>query len=80
MRRQGLLSWKFNMSLGFIPVIISIVLCLWVSQCIAVWIGAAISLLYSFLYIRFNKRSLPNIILYLSTFILLLVGFASLII
>ena len=74
MRRKGLLSWQFNMSLGFIPVIIAIVLCEWIGQSIAVFIGLAIALLYSIFYIKNKKKTLPNIILYLITVILILIG------
>ena len=79
MRRKGLLSWEFNMSLGFVPVLISILLCEWVGRAIAIAVGIALGLLLSYYYLRHSKRSLPNIILYLSTAILMLIGVADLI-
>ena len=78
MRRKGILSWSFNMSLGFIPVIISILLCEWLTEGIAVCVGISMALLYSFYYIRNKEKSIRNIILYLSTAILILVGGAAL--
>lgn len=80
MWRKDLLSWNYNMSLGFIPVIISILLCEWFAQNFVIWIGVAISLAYSFYYIKNKKRTLPNIILYLTTAILILVGGATLLV
>ena len=79
MKRRGLLSWEFNMSLGFIPVLTSIVLCELVGRSIAIIVGIVMALLFSYYYLRHTKRSLPNILLYLSTAILVLVGLADLI-
>ena len=67
------------MSLGFVPVLISILLCEWVGRAIAIAVGIALGLLLSYYYLRHSKRSLPNIILYLSTAILMLIGVADLI-
>ena len=39
MGKQKVLSSKFNMSLGYIPVIISIILCEFIMQDIAIYIG-----------------------------------------
>ena len=39
MDHKGILSSAFNMSLGFIPVIISILLCEFITQDTAIYIG-----------------------------------------
>lgn len=46
MSHKGILSSAFNMSLGYIPVIISIVLCEFITQDTAIYIGTGIGLLY----------------------------------
>lgn len=48
MSHKGILSSAFNMSLGYIPVIISIVLCEFITQDTATYIGTGIGLLYSY--------------------------------
>ena len=47
MGKQKVLSSKFNMSLGYIPVIISIILCEFIMQDIAIYIGTGVGLLFS---------------------------------
>lgn len=47
MGKQRILSSKFNMSLGYIPVIISIILCEFIIQDIAIYIGAGVGVLSS---------------------------------
>ena len=47
MPKRGVLSSKFNMSLGFIPVIVSIILCEFITQDISIYIGAGVGALYS---------------------------------
>lgn len=54
MSKKGVLSSKFNMSLGFIPVIVSIVLCEFTTQDISIYIGAGVGVLYS-LYTMWGK-------------------------
>ena len=44
MAHKGTLSSAFNMSLGFIPVIISILLCELITQDTAIYIGTGIGL------------------------------------
>ena len=44
MDHKGILSSAFNMSLGFIPVIISILLCEFITQDTAIYIGTVIGL------------------------------------
>ena len=47
MGNKGVLSSAFNMSLGFIPVIVSILLCEFITQDISIYIGTGIGLIYS---------------------------------
>ena len=50
MAHKGTLSSTFNMSLGFIPVIISILLCELITQDTAIYIGTGIGIKeYTFL-------------------------------
>ena len=44
MDHKGTLSSAFNMSLGFIPVIISILLCEFITQDTAIYIGTGIGI------------------------------------
>ena len=44
MDHKGILSSAFNMSLGFIPVIISILLCELITQDTAIYIGTSIGI------------------------------------
>lgn len=48
MGNKGVLSSAFNMSLGFIPVIVSILLCEFITQDISIYIGTGIGLIYSY--------------------------------
>ena len=79
MGHKGILSSAFNMSLGFIPVIITIVLCEIITQDTAVYIGTGIGVGYSFYVIRRSEARVPNFILYISTGMLLLLTIAALI-
>ena len=63
MGHKGLLSSAFNMSLGYIPVIISIVLCEFITQDTAIYIGTGIGLLYSYYVIHKKGARIPNFIL-----------------
>lgn len=78
MNQQRILSSKFNMSLGFIPVIISIILCEFITQDIAIYIGAGIGLLFSIHSIGRKGTYIPQIILYCTTGMLLLLSITSL--
>ncbi|WP_294606655.1 hypothetical protein [uncultured Bacteroides sp.] len=72
MSKKGVLSSKFNMSLGFIPAIVSIVLCEFITQDISIYIGAGVGVLYS-LFTLWNKGArIPNFLLYCTTGMLLL--------
>lgn len=72
MPKKGVLSSKFNMSLGFIPAIVSIVLCEFITQDISIYIGAGVGVLYS-LFTLWNKGArVPNFLLYCTTGMLLL--------
>ncbi|EJW96434.1 hypothetical protein, membrane [gut metagenome] len=77
MNHKGLLSSTFNMSLGFVPVIISIFLCEIITQDIAIYIGSGIGMIGIFLSHRQKKIQVPNFILYLSTVMLTLISLAS---
>lgn len=76
---KAILSYTFNMSLGFIPVIITIILCEFVAQDIAIYIGTAIGVGYSYFIIRRSESRVPNFILYISTAMLLLLTISTLI-
>lgn len=78
MSKKGVLSSKFNMSLGFIPVIVSIILCELITQDISIYIGAGVGVLYS-LYTLWNKGTkIPNFPLYGITGMLLLLTITTL--
>lgn len=79
MNYKGKLSSVFNMSLGFIPVIISIILCEFLTQDTAIYIGTGIGIIGIYLAHRFRGVYLPNFILYISTFMLSLLALAALI-
>lgn len=79
MIHKGVLSSVFNMSLGFIPVIISILLCEFITQDTAVYIGTGIGLVYSYYSLHRSSTRVPNFILYISTGILILLTVAALI-
>ena len=79
MLKKGVLSSKFNMSLGFIPVIVSIILCEFITQDISIYIGAGVGALYS-LYTLWGKGArIPNFLLYCTTGMLLLLSLTTLI-
>lgn len=79
MGHKGILSSTFNMSLGFIPVIITIILCEWITQDAAVYIGTGIGVGYSLYVMSRPGTRAPNFILYISTSVLVLVTIATLI-
>ena len=59
MGKQRVLSSKFNMSLGYIPVIISIILCEFIIQDIAIYIGTGVGLLSSIYMWRRKGSHIP---------------------
>ncbi|MDD3038981.1 hypothetical protein [Bacteroides sp.] len=73
MNHKGVLSSAFNMSLGFIPVIISILLCEFITQDTAIYIGTGIGIVSIFLLHHRKGTLIPNFILYISTSVLTLV-------
>lgn len=77
MSNKGVLSTAFNMSLGFIPVIVSILLCEMVTQDISIYIGTGIAVLYSCRVLSRSESHMPNFILYISTGILILLTLAT---
>ena len=78
MGNKGILSSAFNMSLGFIPVIVSMLLCEFIAQDLSIYIGTAIGLIYTYGSISRRGVRLPNFILYISTAILVLLAVATL--
>ena len=67
MAHKGTLSSAFNMSLGFIPVIISILLCELITQDTAIYIGTGIGIIGIYLSYRRKGLLIPNFILYIAT-------------
>ena len=66
------------MSLGFIPVIISIILCEFITQDMSIYIGAGVGLLFSIYSVRHRGTHVPPIILYCTTGMLLLLSVTTL--
>lgn len=69
---QGVLSSKFNMSLGLIPAIIAMLLGELVTQELAVCLGAGMGVLFCFYTWHSAARRVPQLILYSTTGVLLL--------
>ena len=61
MSKRGVLSSKFNMSLGFIPVIVSIILCEFITQDISIYIGAGVGALYSLIHLMGKRSKNPQL-------------------
>ena len=77
MKHKGILSSAFNMSLGFIPVIISILLCEFITQDTAIYIGTGLGIVGIYLLLHRKGILIPNFILYISTVILFLLTLAT---
>lgn len=77
MGKQRVLSSNFNMSMGYIPVIISIILCEFIVQDIAIYIGTGIGLLSSIYMLQRRGSHIPQIILYCTTGMLSLLTISS---
>lgn len=78
MLKKGVLSSEFNMSLGFLPVIVSILLCEFINQDISIYIGAGAGILYSIYTLWGKGAKIPNFLLYCSTGMLLLLAITTL--
>lgn len=78
MSRQSILSSSFNMSLGFVPAVIAILLCEVTTQDMSIYIGASIGLFFSLYTARHQGTHVPQFILYGTTFMLLLLSVVSL--
>ena len=78
MNHQRILSSRFNMSLGFIPVIISIILCEFITQDMSIYIGTGVGLFFSIYSVRHRGTHVPQIILYCTTGMLLLLSVTTL--
>lgn len=74
MSHQRILSSRFNTSLGFIPVIVSILLCEFITQDMSICIGAGTGLLFSIHSMRHRETHIPQIILYCTTGMLMLMS------
>ncbi|MCK9159221.1 MAG: hypothetical protein WCR45_06095 [Bacteroidaceae bacterium] len=72
MNRKKTLSSSFNMSWGFIPIIITMVMCQYVTSILALCLGLCIGL-GGIYYKKYNKEKvhIPNFILYISTFMII---------
>lgn len=77
MGHKGVLSSSFNMSLGFIPVIISIILCELITQDTAIYIGTGTGIIATYCAMHRRGAQVPNFILYVSTAILILLTLAT---
>lgn len=66
------------MSMGFIPVIVSIVLCEFTTQDISIYTGAAVGVIYSSFTIWGKGAKIPNFLLYCTTGMLLLLSLITL--
>ena len=66
MGKQKVLSSKFNMSLGYIPVIISIILCEFIMQDIAIYIGTGVGLLFSIYMLQRKGSHVPPRLYYIA--------------
>ncbi len=75
---QQILSPAFNTSMGFIPILTSIVLSELTSQDMAIYIGAAIGILEVLRHTILKIKKLPNLILYASTGLMLLFSLGTL--
>lgn len=73
------LSSAFNMSMGYIPVIITIILCEFISQDTAIYIGTGIGIIGIYHAHQSKGVLLPNFILYISTLMLAILAIAVLI-
>lgn len=71
------LSTSFNMSLGFVPVLVSILCCEFIDQDLAIYMGTITGLVFSYFnYFRSSSR-IPNYILYITTAILVIFSLVS---
>lgn len=66
------LSSSYNMSLGFIPVIVTVLLCEFISKDLAIYIGTITGVIYSSFNYFISSKRIPNFILYIVTAVLLL--------
>ncbi len=79
MGHKGVLSSKFNMSLGFIPVIVSILLYEIITKDISIYIGTGVGILYSVYTFLGKGKYIPHFILYTTTIMLIIMTLATLI-
>ncbi|MDO4780503.1 MAG: hypothetical protein Q3992_05700 [Bacteroides sp.] len=72
------LSYLHNMSLGFLPIIATIIFSFFINQRVALLLGTAISVSLSLTIYMKRAKVMPNYILYISTYVLVLFTFMSL--
>ncbi len=77
MAHKGILSSAFNLSMGFVPVIVSILLCEIIAQGTAVYIGTGLGILGIYILLQRKGVLIPNFILYIATGILALLSLVS---
>ena len=78
MSHQRVLSSKFNMSLGFIPVIISILLCEFIAKDISIYTGTGVGILLCLYAWRHKGMRIPQVMLYCTTGMLILLSATTL--
>lgn len=71
------LSTSFNLSLGFVPAILTILLGEFIAKDFAIYIGALMGVVYSLSNYYKNPTLLPNFILYIVTVVLLILSAVS---
>lgn len=79
MSEKVALSSVFNMSLGFAPILISTILCLFIAPDISLYIGAGAGFLSCIVALFNKKQRVPNPALYISTAILVVYSIVALI-
>lgn len=79
MKDKKPLPSTFNISLGFIPIVISLFLCSILTQETAIYIGTSIGVIWSLFSLKSASSRVLSFILYLSTGILLLCSLSTLI-
>lgn len=71
MNRTKILSGKYNMSLGFLPIVLFFLLCKFITHDIAIYISTIVGVLSSAFSLLHKGKRLPQFILYCTTITLL---------
>lgn len=72
--RKGVLSSQFNMSVGFVPTLIAMLLCELMAKDVAVYVGTGIGVLWCLCTLHAKSTRIPQLILYGTTGILCLLS------